>query len=172
MRWGDVERKETADGTAFLEYSERQTKTRTGADPKDFRTVKPKMFAVIGSERDPVRAYDLYACNRPDDLKTPDSPFYLVINHTTKAVNTKPCFKSAPMGVNKLKSLMKTMAEKAGLDAKNLTNHSGMKRMIQKLNDEGVPPTHIMQTSGQKNVQGERLQHSVGATTKEKFQHS
>ncbi|PFX14780.1 RNA-directed DNA polymerase from mobile element jockey [Stylophora pistillata] len=50
-------------------------------------------------------------------LKTPDSPFYLAINHTTKAVNTKPWFKSAPMGVNKLKSLMKTMAEKAGLYA-------------------------------------------------------
>ena len=46
MRWGNVERKETADGIAFLEYSERQMKTRTGADPKDSRTVKPKMFAV------------------------------------------------------------------------------------------------------------------------------
>ena len=152
MRWGDVEIKETADGTAFLEYNERQAKTRTGANPKDSRTVKPKMFAVVGSERDPVRAYDLYASKRPDHLKTPDSPFYLAINHTIKAVNTKPWFKSTPMGVNKIKSLMKTMAEKAGFDAKNLTNHSGRKRMIQKLNDEGVPPTH-MQISGHKNVQ-------------------
>ena len=48
---GNVERKETADGTAFLEYSERQTMTRTGADPKDSRTVKPKMSAVVGSEK-------------------------------------------------------------------------------------------------------------------------
>ena len=48
---------------------------------------------------------------------------------------------------------MKTMAEKAGVDAKHLTNHRGRKRMIQKLNDEGVPPTHIMQISGHKNVQ-------------------
>ena len=38
------------------------------------------MFAVIGSERDPVRAYDLYASKRPDDLKIPDSPFYLAIH--------------------------------------------------------------------------------------------
>ena len=51
---------------------------------------KPKIFAVVGSERDPVRPYDLYASERPDDLKTPDSPFYLAIDHTTKAVNTKP----------------------------------------------------------------------------------
>ena len=149
----DVVKKETADGTAFLEYNERQTKTRTGADPKGSRTVKPKMFAVAGSERNPVRAYDLYASKRPDDLKTPDSPFYLAINHTTKAVNTKPWFKSAPMGVNKLKSLMKTTAEIAGLDGKHLTNHSGRKRMIPKMNDQGVPPTHIMQISGHKNVQ-------------------
>ena len=74
------------------------------------------------------------------------------------------------MGVNKLKSLnyqwQKTMAEKAGLHAKNLTNHSGRKRMIQKLNDEGVPPTHIMQISGHKNVQraNEYGGHTCGAT--------
>ncbi|RUA04261.1 MAG: hypothetical protein DSY43_06765 [Gammaproteobacteria bacterium] len=153
MRWGDIEQKTTTDGTVYLEYNERQTKTRTGADPKDSRTVKPKMFAVAGSERDPLRAYQLYVSKRPDDMKTPESAFYLAINHTTKAVTTKPWFKSAPMGVNKLNSLMKTMAKKAGLNAENLTNHSGRKRMIQKLNDRGVPPTHIMQISGHKNVQ-------------------
>ena len=89
MRWGDVERKETAEKTAFLEFNERQTKTRTGADPKDSRAVKPKTFAVEDSERDPVRSFDLYASKRPDYMKTPESPFYLAINHTTKAVNTK-----------------------------------------------------------------------------------
>ena len=45
------------------------------------------------------------------------------------------------------------MAQKAGLNAENLTNHSRRKRMIQKLNDQEVPPTHIMQISGHKNVQ-------------------
>ena len=45
------------------------------------------------------------------------------------------------------------MAEKAGLNAENLTNHSRRKRMIQKLNDHEVPPTHIMQISVHKNVQ-------------------
>ena len=111
------------------------------------------MFALIGSERDPVRAYDLYASKRPDDLKTLDSPFYLAINYTTKAINTKPWFKSAPMGVKKLKLLMKKTTEKAVLDAKNLTDHSRRKRTIQKLNDEGVWPTHIIQISGHKNIQ-------------------
>ena len=47
---------------------------------------------------------------------------------------------------------MKTMTEKAGLDAKNLTNHSRRKRVIQKLNDEGVRPTQTVQISKHKNV--------------------
>ena len=58
------------------------------------------------------------------------------------------------MGVNKLNSLMKTMADKAGFDEKRrLTNHSARKTMIQKLNDNNIPPTHIMQLSGHRNVQ-------------------
>ena len=153
MKWGDVELKITADGLEYLEYNERQTKTRTGSQPKDTRTVKPKMFAVQGSERDPVLFYHQYASKRPDDMNNKDSPFYLAINHTKKPASGKPWFKSAPMGVNKLNSLLKTMAQKAELDTSNLSNHSARKRMIQKLSEQNVPPTHIMQVSGHKNVQ-------------------
>ena len=57
---------------------------------------------------------------------------------------------------------MKTMANKAGLDKKRqLTNHSTMKTMIQKLNDSNVLPTHIMQLSGHRNVQTENNYCSV-----------
>lgn len=86
-------------------------------------------------------------------MKSDDSPYYLAINYTRLANSSKPWLKAAPMGSNKLSSLMKTMAEKAGLNAENLTNHSARKRMIQKLNDQDVPSTHIMQISGHKNVQ-------------------
>ena len=65
----------------------------------------------------------------------------------------KSWFKASAMGVNKLNSLIKTMAEKAGLDNSHLTNHSAQKRMIQTLNDKDIPPSHIMQLSGHKNVQ-------------------
>ena len=37
------------------------------------------------------------------------------------------------------------MAEKAGFESRRLTNHSARRRMIQKLNDMDIPPTHIMQ---------------------------
>ena len=47
------------------------------------------------------------------------------------------------------------MVEKAGFDVKNVTTHSGRKRMIQKLNgpSRSIPPTHICKSSGHKNVQ-------------------
>ena len=148
MKRGDIRLKTSADGVEFLKYTERQTKTRTGAEPKDIRAVKPKMFSVPGSDRNPVQAYHLYASKRPEQMKSDDSPFYLAINYTRVANSSKPWFKAVPRG-----SLMKTMAEKAGLNAENLTNHSPRKQMIQKLNDHEVPPTHIMQISRHKNVQ-------------------
>jgi len=86
-------------------------------------------------------------------MKSDDNPFYLAINNTRVANSSISWFKAAPIGSNKLNSLMKTMAEKAGLNAENLTNHSARKRMIQKLNHHEVPRTHIMQISGHKNVQ-------------------
>ena len=90
MKWGDIQLKTSADGVEFLEYTERQIKTRTGAGPKDFRAVKPKIFSVPGSDRDPVQAYHLYASKRPEQMKSDDSPFYLAINYTRVANSSKP----------------------------------------------------------------------------------
>ena len=81
-----------------------------------------------------------------------DAPFYLGINHIkSPSTSDKLWFKSIAVGVNKLDSLMKSMAEKAGFDEKRrLTNHpdSARKTMMQKMNDHNVPPTHIMQIIG------------------------
>ena len=58
------------------------------------------------------------------------------------------------MGVNKLNSLMKNCAVKAGIGAnKRITNHSARKTLAQKLQDHNVPPTHIAQVTGHKNLQ-------------------
>ena len=66
------------------------------------------------------------------------------------------------MGVNKLNSLMKTMADKAGFDEKQrLTNHSARKTMVQKLNGSNIPPTHIMQLSPER----QQLQYGLKRTT-------
>ena len=55
MRWLDVERKETADGTTFLEYKDRQTKTRTGANQKDKRLSCNFKIALVNQVQFSVR---------------------------------------------------------------------------------------------------------------------
>ena len=98
-----------------------------------------------------VKAYKVYAEKRPAEVKTEDAPFYLAVNNI-KSGFSKPWFKKAPVGVNKLNTLMKTMAQKAG-HGPNFKNHSGRKKtVIQTLVINDVPPTNIMQLSGHKNV--------------------
>jgi len=47
LMWGDVEMKATSTGEQYLEYNERQTKTRQGQSGST-RKFSPKMFAVPG----------------------------------------------------------------------------------------------------------------------------
>ena len=151
MCWGDVKLCQTSTGQEYLEFNERETKTRSGNDPRNARAIAPKMFAVPNNEKCPVKAYKVFAERRPAEMKTDDAPFYLAVNNV-KSGSGKPWFKKAPVGVNKLNTLMKTMAQKAGLGP-NFKNHSGRKTMIQTLVNNDVPPTDIMQLSGHKNVQ-------------------
>jgi len=72
--------KETADGEEYLEFNERQTKTRTGSDCRDIRAMAPKMFATDGSEKDPIVVYKLYAQKKPEKMNEDDYPFYLAVN--------------------------------------------------------------------------------------------
>ena len=110
------------------------------------------MFAIQSNEKcRPVKTYKDYAEKRPAEMNTDDAPFYLAVNNV-KSGSGKPWFKKAPVGVNKLNTLMKTKEKKAGLGP-NFKNHSGRKTMIQTLVNNDVPPTDIMQLSGHKNVQ-------------------
>ena len=57
--WSDVKLLRDADGTEYLEYCERQTKTRSGEQPWNIRPLKPKAFARPDGppEKDPVFVY-------------------------------------------------------------------------------------------------------------------
>ena len=114
----------------------------------------PKMYAVPTNlpEKDPVFVYKLYAEKRPNEMSTDEAPFYLAVNHCKKVSSDKTWFKKSALGVNTLNSLMKRMAEKAGLGP-NISNHSGRKKMMQTLTNNDVPPTDIVQLSGHKNLQ-------------------
>ena len=141
MYWGDVRLCQTSTGQEYLEFDERETKTRSGNDPRNVRTIAPKMFAVPNNEKCPVKAYKVYAQKRPVEMKTDDAPFYLAVNNVKSSFG-KLWFKKAPVGVNKLNTLMKTMAQKAGLGP-NFKNHSGGKTVMQILVNNDFPPTDI-----------------------------
>ena len=129
-------------GVEYLEYIERQTKTGTGTDTENTRKVKPKMFAT-STETNPVVVYKAYSQMRPANVNTAEAPFYRGINHTKIKNIDKNWFKSAPMGINILFSLTKTMCKKANLENERLTNHSARKYIIQTLNDNEITPLHI-----------------------------
>ena len=151
MCWGDIKLCQTSTGQEYLELNEREIKTCSGNDPRNVRAIARKMFAVPNNEKCPVKAYKVYTEKRPAEMKTDDAPFYLAVNNV-KSGSGKPWFKKSPVGVNKLNTLMKTMAQKAGLGP-NFKNHSGRKTMIQTLINNDVPPTDITQLPGYKNIQ-------------------
>ena len=88
MWWGDVQLMKDADGTEYLHFSERQTKTRTGADLPNVRPIKPKAFVTLDlpRERDLVAVFKIYSGKRPESMNKPDAPFYLGVNHITKTL--------------------------------------------------------------------------------------
>ena len=153
------------------DITERQTKTRTDAEPKGSRIVKPKMFSVPGSDRDPVRAFRFYASKRPEQTNSEDSPFYLAVSLTKMANSSKPWFNVPPMGVNKLNSLTKTIAQKAGLHAENLTSHSRRKRMIQVYQPRSSPYSHRASLWPYKCLEPQQLQFTFRETAAEYLQH-
>ena len=67
-------------------FSERQTKTRSGAYPRNVRPIKPKAFPTpdLPRERDIVVVLKIYSEKRPESMNKPDASFYLGVNHTTK----------------------------------------------------------------------------------------
>ena len=112
MCWGDAKLCQTSTEQEYLEFNERETKTRSGNDPRNVKAIEPKMFAASNNEKCPVKAYKVYAEKRPAEMKTKDALFYLAVNNLISG-SGKPRFKKAPVRVNKLNTLMKTMARKS-----------------------------------------------------------
>ena len=138
-------------GKSFWSSTRGKPKLEMGQHYRDVRPVTPKMFATDGSEKIllSVVVYKHFAERRPQQMMNGDSPFYLAVdNLKLKSLGTKTWFKGNAVGINKINSLMKTMAQKAGLENNRLRNHSGRKTMIQSLGHSDVSPTHIVQLAG------------------------
>ena len=168
---GDVKLCQTSTGQDYRVFNERETKTRSGNDSRNARAIVPKMFAVPNNEKCPVKAYKVYAEKRPAEMKTEDAPFYLAVNNVKSGFG-QPWFKKAPVGVNKLNTLMKQWQGKPDSGQTSKTT-AARKIMIQTLVNNDVPPTDIMQLSGHKSVQSiTTLLYRLTETTVEYVSHS
>lgn len=134
MFWGDIALHCDEHGHDYLSFTERQTKTRTGINPRDVRAVKPKLWANKEKpDRCPIEIYKEYSRRRPSGYSEPDSPFYIASTSLHLPSSDDIWFKRSPVGVNKLSSMMKRMVERSGLNtSKHLSNHSARKYLIQK----------------------------------------
>ena len=117
LRWGDIVLKTDSHGKEYLEYFERQTKTRTGDDPRNQRPIRPRMYAnndAISSDRDPVHVYRMYKDKRPQSMLEPENS---CISGRQKLVQ------STTNGSEQVKQYWKTWHKRREFQAKQ-TRHS------------------------------------------------
>jgi len=156
LKWGDITLQLDEElNTEYLEYNERQTKTRTGEDTRNIRDSKPRMYAVPHSPTCPVMMYKAYKAKRPENFNDPGKPFYLAtVTHTTNPREDEQWFLRGPLGRNKLNNLMKEMVTDGDLPNKNtkrLTNTSVRKHLCQTLLDNNIPDGQAIHITGHKN---------------------
>ena len=101
-------------GKCFIEFNiERQTKTRTGENPRNIREKKPEVYEdKSNADRCPVNTYLAYKEHRPTSMMTNESPFYLAVNNENPK-SGQMWFKCSPLGVN---SMLKNMMRDSGLE--------------------------------------------------------
>lgn len=113
MCWGDIKLCKDSENNEYIEFRERQTKTRPGSNPKNVRAVPPRAWATPKTpSRCPVATYKVYQSRRPPTYCHDDAPYYIATN--TNMDKSSRWFKCQPVGVNKLGRFMTTMAENAG----------------------------------------------------------
>ena len=146
--FGDIQMKIHDEGEEYIEFNERQSKTRQGAS-SDIRQFPPKAFATRDDpKRCPVTLWKKFCDKRPGEMCQPDSPFYLSIHYGAKS---NIWYKKCPIGVNNLASFMSKMAARAGLTG-HKSNHSVRATTCTRLMQENVPPTIAAQLTGHKNL--------------------
>ena len=149
LTYGDLEVKETTDGKKYVQFNERDTKTRTGETSQNTRAFQSKMWSTPQNpDRYPVRLFELYLSKRPKDYCEVDSPGHY--NHDVKLGSF--WYKRQRLGVSRPANMMKIMASKGGLQG-NKTNHSARETCVTTLTRARVPETQIIQLTGHRNIQ-------------------
>lgn len=131
----------------YVTFAEGITKTFQSGLREKYRLQKPKMVEKKMSTRCPVTIFKLYISKRPLTLRE-SGPLYLApIDNPI----TDIWYKKAPMGMNTINNLMKTMIQNSPLAStinKKITNHSARKTVVKKLKKANVPKCDIIAITG------------------------
>ena len=149
LQWGDIgiENDPVTGKQVLVWKAERGSKTRQGDG--HCRAFNPKAYATE-NEHCPVHLYLKFASHRPEEMKRPEAPFFLAINHKRKPADPV-WYSRAPLGKNKIGEFLTKAAKNAGLPG-NVTNHSVRKTCISRLMDAEIPVNYVAQLSGHKNL--------------------
>ena len=153
MKFGDIIlRKDEASGEEFLEWkTERKSKTRQGDENEHRRCFRPKAYQT-GDRKCPVACFKEFVSRRPEETKSPESPFFLAVRHGRKP-DDPIWFLNSPMGKNKIGRFLSSATKNLPLSTGGkLTNHSVRKTCIKTLLDSGVSHNSVVQLSGHKNL--------------------
>ena len=82
IKFGDIAlKRDEASGEEYLEWTtERESKTRHGHENEHQRSFRPKPFET-GDRKSPVSCFKEFVYRRPEEAKSPESPFFLAIRH-------------------------------------------------------------------------------------------
>lgn len=153
MKFGDIVlRKDEASGEEYLEWStERESKTRHGDENEHRRSFRPKAYET-GDRKCPVACYKEFVYRRPEEAKSPESPFFLAVHHQRKPED-RIWFSKRPMGKNKIGQFLSSATKNLPLSTSGkFTNHSVRKTCIKTLLDSGVSHNNVAQLSGHKSL--------------------
>ena len=151
LQWADiaVEDDPVSGKQVLVGNAQRGSKTRQGARDGHCRAFSPKAHAT-NTERCPVHLYLKFTSHRPDEMKKPDAPFFLAVNHS-RAPDKPVWYNQAALRKNKIGEFFTKAAKNAGLPG-NVTDHSVRKTCISRLLDAEVPVNYVAQLSGNKNL--------------------
>ena len=93
-----------------------------------------------------------FVYRRPEEAKSPESPFFLAIRHRRNPED-KIWFVNSPMGKNKIGQFLSSATKKLPMSTSGkFTNHSVRKTCIKTLLDSGVSHNNVAQLGGHKSL--------------------
>ena len=118
----DIEpRRDTNSNLDYIEFNERQAKTRTGEDARNVRDSKPRAYETPANKsRCPVGMYKECRNRRSRGFRNSADPFYLaVVTNKENPRNDDQWFLRGPFGKNNINNILKNMVKIAKLKRKD-----------------------------------------------------